>query len=111
MTTSAQSLVPSTTLTDTADVYYTSDSVKTILDKVTVCNPTNAFNVTIDVHLVPSGGAPSAANLIVVGKTVFTNTTYTFPEVVGHVMGAGETLAVKCTNTEAILRVSGRVIS
>lgn len=90
---------------------YTSTGVKTIIDKFTL---TNVFTgvYTVSVNLVPSGVAVSAANLILDTKTLQPNETYTCPELVGHVLEAGDFISlVASVNNVVTVRASGRVVT
>ena len=111
MTVSAQNIIPATPITDALVTYYTSEGVKTIIDKITIANPTNATTVFIDMYIVEDGGAANDTNILIKEQPVFPNETFTFPAVVGHTMKAGDILVVKGTNNQAVLRASGRLIS
>jgi hypothetical protein len=84
--------------------------VRTIIDKFTAMN-TSAAPVTVTVNLVSSGGAAAAANKTVT-RTLQPGETYTFPEVVGHVLNSGDFINTSATvATVASVRASGREIS
>ena len=83
---------------------------RTIIDKFTGYNGT-AGPLYLLVNIVASGGAAAATNLIV-GKAIGTLETYTFPELVGHVLEPGgfvSTLAGAATSI--VIRASGREVS
>jgi hypothetical protein len=83
---------------------------RTIIDKFTGTNTTAAV-ATLTVNLVASGGAASAGNQIV-AKTLQPGETYTFPEVVGHVLAAGDFISTIAGTAAAItIRASGREVS
>ena len=90
---------------------YTANNVYAIIDKFTVTNY-SAGAVTISVNLVKSGDVPGNHNLIVRTRTLQNLETYTFPELVGHILAPGDyisTLASAATSLN--LRVSGREIT
>lgn len=90
---------------------YTATSVRCIIDKLTATN-TSAGNVTIDVHLCPSGGTASASNKVTSTKTIVPNEAYTFPEIVGQVLEAGGFIATACSSgTALVISAAGREIS
>lgn len=84
---------------------------RTIIDKFTGTN-TTAAAATLTVKLIPSGGAASASNTIVFAKTLQPGETYTFPEIVGHVLAAGGFISTLASAAAAItVRSSGREVS
>lgn len=91
--------------------YTTPAGVRTIIDKCTGTNTTGA-NATLTIKLVQSGGVASAANTVVSAKTLQPGETYTFPEVVGHVLNPGDFISTLADTAAAIsLRISGREVS
>lgn len=81
-----------------------------IVDKFTGVNHT-AAPATITVHLVPSGGAAGAGNIIAT-KQLAANEAYTFPEIVGHVLATGDLISTIATTASAIsIRASGREVT
>jgi len=91
--------------------YTTPSGTRTIIDKLTGTN-TSAAPVTLTVKLVPNAGAAGAPNTIVNVKTIQPNETYTFPEVVGHVLAAGDMISTLASAATAItIRASGREVS
>lgn len=91
--------------------YTTPAGTRTIIDKFTGTNTSGAAaNLTI--KLVASGGAAGAANTIVSSKTLQAGETYTFPEVVGHVLNAGGFISTLASVAASItIRASGREVS
>lgn len=86
------------------------DSVRTALDKFTAHNAT-ASNATLTVRLVKSGGAAGAAN-IVAAKVIPPGRTETLPELVGHILEAGDFISTLCSAASAVvIRASGRQIT
>lgn len=83
----------------------------TIVDKFTGTNPTGAA-ATLTVNLVKLAGAAGAANTIVSAKSLAPGEAYTFPELVGHVLGAGDFISVLPSAAASItVRSSGRELS
>jgi hypothetical protein len=90
---------------------YTATGVRTILDKFTGTNTTGVA-ATLTVFLVQNGGAAGAANTIVSARSLAAGECYTFPEVVGHVLNAGDFLVTASGTGNAItIRASGREVS
>lgn len=95
--------------TDTP-LYTVGSGVRTILDKVTAYNSDSAARL-VTFNLVPNGGSVGASNVIV-SKSLAAGETYTFPEVVGHVLEAGGVLSgVAAVATKVVVRVSGREVN
>lgn len=87
-----------------------SAGLRTIIDKFTAYNADPATQ-TLTVYLVPSAGSSGAGNVSVV-KALQTGETYTFPEVVGHILEAGASLNTLATKAGVVnIRASGRVVS
>lgn len=92
MTVTARRLVPGSQLTAAALPYYTAPAgTRAVLKSVDLCN-TTAGAVAVTVHLVPSGGAASAANTLINALSLAANATYTCPELVNQVIEAGGSL-------------------
>jgi hypothetical protein len=90
---------------------YTSTGVQTIIDKFTATNY-SAAAATISVNLVTAAGSAGNDNLIVKTKTLQPSETYTFPELVGHVLGvSGVISTIAGTATSINIRASGRLVS
>ena len=90
---------------------YTAVNCKTIIDKFTATN-TTAGNVTISVNIVPSAGAAGADNLIVDTRSIAPDETYTFPELIGHVLESGMFIStIASAATSLTIRASGREIT
>lgn len=108
MTTTSKPLITAQYAANAQTTYYTAGAgVRTILDKFTAYNGT-AGAVSLTVNLVPSGGAVAAANVQVV-KSVAGGETYTFPEIVGHVLEPGGLISTLAgAATSLVIRVSGR---
>jgi hypothetical protein len=112
------SFVQAKTLFETAqlpaantDLYTAPVGTRTIIDKMTVTNPTAAA-VTVTVFLVPAAGAAGAANTVISAQSVAAGQSYLCPEVAGHVLNTGDKItAVASTATALVVRVSGREVS
>lgn len=85
------------------------DSVKTAIDKFTAVN-TGAANATLTVHLVPAGGAAGPANAF--SKTLTaagtSGASWPFPDIVGHVLEAGDSISTIASAATISIRASGR---
>ena len=90
---------------------YTSTGVQTIIDKFTATNYSGTA-ATLSVNLVTSADTAGSQNLIVKTKTLQPAETYTFPELVGHVLPVGGFLStIAGTATSINIRASGRLVS
>lgn len=106
MTTTIKALIEAKFAESAETPQYTSDNCKTAIDKFTATNITGA-NATLTVHVVPSGGGPVTSNAIV--KVIAPGATWTFPEIVGHSLEAGDFLSTLASTANAIwIRASGR---
>jgi hypothetical protein len=104
-------LVPAQTANNTQSTVYTATGVTAIIDKFTATNY-SALAATISVNLVNSGGTASNDDLIVKTKTLQASETYTFPELVGHVLRPGGFISTLAGTASAInIRVSGREVT
>jgi hypothetical protein len=89
---------------------YTANNCKTVIDKFTATNTTGA-NVTFAVNLVASGGAASAANLVLT-RTIAPGQTYMCPELVGQSLEAGDFISTLAgTATALTISATGREIT
>lgn len=111
MTVTAKALFEAKLAEGSDTTQYTSTGVTTIIDKFTATNVwTDSY--TISVNLVASGGTASAANLITSVRSLAPNESYTFPELVGHVLAAGDFISAACSvNNVVVIRASGRQIT
>lgn len=89
---------------------YTAVNAIAIIDKFTATN-TGAANETLSINLVASGGAAGASNQIVYARSVAPGETYTFPELVGHVLNPGGFISTLSSSTDLTIRCSGREIT
>lgn len=111
MTVTVTVLVPAQTINNTQTTMYTATGVTAIIDKFTATNY-SAAAATISVNLVTAGGTASNNDLIVKTKTLQASETYTFPELVGHVLRPGGFISTLAGTASAInIRVSGREVT
>ncbi len=111
MTVTVTVLVPAQTINNTQTTMYTATGVTAIIDKFTATNY-SAAAATISVNLVTAGGTAGNNDLIVKTKTLQPSETYTFPELVGHVLNPGGFISTIAGTASAInIRVSGREVT
>ena len=111
MAVSGSNIIPAKTAENTQTTQYTSDGVQTIIDKFTATNY-SATAATISVNLVTAAGSAGNSNLITKTKTLQASEVYTFPELVGQVLGAGDFISTIADTASAInMRVSGREVT
>lgn len=104
-------IIPAKIAEATQTTQFTSTGVQTIIDKFTATNY-SAAAATISVNLVTSADTAGNQNLIVKTKTLQPSETYTFPELVGHVLGASGFISTIAGTASAInIRASGRLVS
>ena len=102
-------LVDFGSLTTTPALFYTSNKVTTILDKVTATNPVGS-NEAVYLWLVPRGGSPGDANSIAI-RGVLGGETSEIYEMEGHALSDGEMVYAKASVAGVLtLRITGRVI-
>ena len=111
MTVTVTVLVPAQTANNAQSTVYTATGVTAIIDKFTATNYSGTA-ATISVNLVTSGGTAGNNDLIVKTKTLQASETYTFPELVGHVLRPGGFISTLAGTASAInIRVSGREVT
>ena len=111
MTVSVKVLVPAKTVENIRTTQYTATGVTAIIDKFTATNFT-ATAATISVNLVTAAGSAGNSNLITKTKTLQASEVYTFPELVGQVLGIGDFISTIAGTASAInMRVSGREVT
>lgn len=115
MTITPTVLFEATVASGSETTQYTSANVKTLIDKFTAINYTSATTpaaVSITVRLVASGGTAGNTNAIVLTKTLQAGETYTFPEIVGHVLNPGDFISTIAGAASSIsIRASGRIVT
>jgi hypothetical protein len=111
MTVVVKVLVPGKTVEATQTTQYTAGGVTTIIDKFTATNYSGSA-ATISVNLVTVSGSAGNTNLITKTKTLQPSEVYTFPELVGQVLGIGDFISTIAGTASAInMRVSGREVT
>lgn len=111
MTVSIKVLIPAKTAENSQTTQYTAAGVNAIIDKFTATNY-SAAAATISVNLVTAAGSASNDNLIVKSKTLQASETYTFPELVGHVLSPSGFISTIAGTASAInIRASGREVT
>jgi hypothetical protein len=111
MTVTARTLIPAKIAEPSQATQYTATNVTTIIDKFTATNY-SAAAASISVNLVAAGDTAGTQNLIVKTKTLQPNETYTFPEIVGHILAPNSFISTLASATLAInIRASGREIT
>lgn len=112
MSVTAKTLIAAKQAEATQTTQYTAPaSTRTIIDKFTATN-TSAGAVTLSVNLVTAADTAGNQNLIVKTKSLAAGETYTFPELVGHVLDAsGFISTIASAATSITIRSSGREIN
>ena len=111
MAVTISNIIPAKTAEATQTTQYTSTGVQTIIDKFTATNY-SATAATISVNLITAAGSATDSNLIVDTKTLQPLETYTFPELVGHVIpNNGFISTIAGTAASINIRASGRLVS
>jgi hypothetical protein len=106
-----RNLIPAKTAEATQTTQYTATGVTTIIDKFTATNYSGSA-ATISVNLVTAAGSATNDNLIVKTKTLQPNETYTFPELVGHMLSPGSFISTIAGTASAVnIRASGREVT
>ena len=104
-------LVPAKFAENTQTTQYTATGVTAIIDKFTTTNISGSA-ATISVNLVTVTGSAGNTNLITKTKTLAASEVYTFPELVGQVLGTGDFISTIAGTASAInIRVSGREVT
>jgi hypothetical protein len=111
MTVTVRVLVPAKFAESTQTTQYTTNGVTALIDKFTATN-ISASAATISVNLVTNAGSAGNTNLITKTKTLQASEVYTFPELVGQVLGNGDFISTIAGTASAInIRVSGREVT
>jgi hypothetical protein len=104
-------LIPAKIAENTQVTQYTATNVSAIIDKFTATNY-SASAATISINLVTQFDSSGNQNLIIKAKTLLPSETYTFPELVGHVLQSGGFISTIAGTASAInIRSSGREVS
>jgi hypothetical protein len=100
MTVTVKVLVPAKYAENAQTTQYTATGVTAIIDKFTATNISGSA-ATISVNLVT-----------VTGSALQASEVYTFPELVGQILGAGDFISTIAGTASAInIRVSGREVT
>jgi hypothetical protein len=111
MTVTVKVLIPAKIAEAAQTTQYTAAGVTAIIDKFTATNY-SAAAATISVNLVTEADTAGNQNLITKTKTLQPAETYTFPELVGHVLAAsGFISTIAGTATAINIRASGREVT
>jgi hypothetical protein len=111
MTVTVKVLVPAKIVENSQTTQYTATGVTAIIDKFTATNYSGSA-ATISVNLVTVSGSAGNLNLITKTKTLQPAEVYTFPELVGQVLGIGDFISTIAGTATAInMRVSGREVT
>jgi len=111
MTVTTKPLIAAKIAEATQATQYTATGVSAIIDKFTATNY-SATAATISVNLVTSADTAGNQNLITKTKTLQAAETYTFPELIGHVLAPGGFVStIAGTATSITIRSSGREIT
>lgn len=111
MAVTPKSIIASQQLTAINATYYTATNIRTIIDKMTLTN-TTAGAVTVTIDLVDSGGTAGATERMISARSIAPGETYRCPEVVGHVLNAGDSIqGLASAATSITIRASGREVS
>lgn len=108
----AVNIIPAKNMENAQTTQYVSpSSTTTIIDKFTATNFSSGM-VNVSVNLGAVSEATGNSNLIVKTRTLQPGETYTFPEIVGHILPAGGYVSTLASAAAAVnLRASGREIS
>ena len=111
MTVTVSVLIPAKIAEAAQTTQYTSTGVTTLIDKFTATNY-SAVAATISVNLVTAAGSAGNLNLITKTKTLQPAEVYTFPEIVGQALAAGDFIStIAGTATSINIRASGRQVT
>jgi hypothetical protein len=104
-------LIPAKTAENSQTTQYTAHGVSAIVDKFTATNY-SASAAALSVNLVTLADTAGNQNLITKTKTLQPAETYTFPELVGHVLSPGSFISTLAGTASAInIRCSGREVT
>ena len=103
MTATVKVLIASQNVPNAQTTAYTSPATGrgTLIDKFTATNY-SASTVTISVNLITSGDTAGNQNLIVKTKSLAASESYSFPELVGKFLGAGDFISWVASSATAI---------
>ena len=111
MTVTATVLIPAKIAEAAQTTQYISTGVTTLIDKFTATNY-SAVAATLSVNLVTTTTIAGNLNLITKTKTLQPAEVYTFPELVGQTLAAGDFISTIAGTAASInIRASGRVVT
>lgn len=112
MTVLARTLIQPVQLPAAQATQYTAPAnTRTIIDKMTVTNPT-AGALTVTVYIVQAAGAAGAGNVLISAQSVAAGAAYLCPEAVGHILNPGDFIAAFASAAASlVMRASGREVS
>lgn len=111
MAVSVKVLIPAKIAEAAQTTQYTASGVTAVIDKFTATNY-GAATASLSVNVVTQFDTTGNQNLIVKTKSLQPNETYTFPEIVGHVLApAGYISTLASAATSITIRASGREVS
>ena len=110
MTVALKVLIPAKMAEAAQTTQYAAINVRAIIDKFTATN-TTVGALTLSINLVTSAGAASADNTVVKTKTIAAGESYTFPEIVGHILEPGGFISTLASATGISIRASGREVT
>lgn len=91
--------------TAAASLYLVPQNTITTISAATLTNST-AVARTVTMHLVPSGGTPSAANMILSARTISPGESYNVAQAIGQSMRAGSTIQALADAANAVSLVA-----
>ena len=104
-------LIPAKIAENTQTTQYTATNVSAIIDKFTATNY-SASAASLSVNLVTQYDSAGNQNLVVKTKTLLAGETYSFPELVGHVLASNGFISTLASAASSInIRSSGREVS
>lgn len=107
----ANSLLESKQAEAAITVQIPSVGMRTIIDKFTAYNSDATVVRTLTIYKVPPSGTGGATNILVV-KALQPGETYVFPELVGHIVAPGGSIATLASAASLInIASSGRVVT
>jgi hypothetical protein len=111
MAVTPKKLIPSRQITTAMEQYYIANNVTAIIDKFTLTNTTgSAVSATVDA--VDVSGTAGVTERLISAHSIGAGETYTCPEIVGHILGNGDTImALASADSALTIRVSGREVS
>lgn len=107
----AKNIIPAKNAENAQTTQYVATNVTTIIDKFTATNFSSGM-VNISVNLATVGESTGNSNLIVKTRALQAGETYTFPEIVGHILQPGGFISTLASAAAAVnIRASGREVS